>query len=175
MPRDAVVLAFGDSLTFGTGAAPADSYPAVLSRLTGLKVINAGVPGEVTADGLKRLPGLLRAHSPALLILCHGGNDLLRGTNDRRIAENLSAMVALAQEAHAEVLLLAVPRPRILLRPPKFYAQVADEHGVPRDVETLPRIIGKPAWMADEVHPNARGYEELARAVAGRIRIGRQP
>jgi len=75
---DAAILAFGDSLTYGSGADRGESYPAVLSRLSGLEVINAGVPGEVTSQGVMRLPDLLDEHLPQLLFLCHGGNDLIQ-------------------------------------------------------------------------------------------------
>lgn len=73
LASDAVILAFGDSLTHGNGAKENESYPAVLQELTGRKVINAGISGEESEPGLNRLPGLLEQHKPQLLILCHGG------------------------------------------------------------------------------------------------------
>ena len=79
LPVGATVLAFGDSLTSGVGVSKTESYPSVLARMTGLNVINAGVSGELTQEGLGRLPALLDEISPNLLILAEGGNDILRG------------------------------------------------------------------------------------------------
>src|SRR5687768_12156614 len=100
LPRlssDAVVLAFGDSLTYGTGTSPDKSYPAALERRIGLKVIAAGIPGEVSAAGLARLPEVLDEIKPKLLILCHGGNDILRKLSLGQAAANIRAMVSLAR------------------------------------------------------------------------------
>ncbi len=68
--ENAVVLAFGDSLTRGTGAGEQQSYPAVLSELIDLRVVNEGKPGEISADGLSRLPALLERYEPDLLRAC---------------------------------------------------------------------------------------------------------
>ena len=78
VPPDAVVLALGDSLTFGTGAPPEAAYPAELARLTGWAVVNAGVPGNTAAQASGRLPALLETAGAQLLILSIGGNDFLR-------------------------------------------------------------------------------------------------
>src|SRR5664279_4805390 len=93
LDRGAVVLAFGDSLTFGTGAGAGESWPAVLERSTGLKVVNAGLPGETSAQGLERLPDTLDEVKPKLLILCHGGNDFLQKLDDGAVASNVRAMI----------------------------------------------------------------------------------
>src|SRR5512143_1450830 len=65
-----VILAFGDSLTHGTGANEETAYPAVLASLTGHTVINAGVPGDTTTTGLQRLPAVLAGYTPRLLLRC---------------------------------------------------------------------------------------------------------
>ncbi len=167
LPAGGVVLAFGDSLTHGTGARAADSYPAVLQGLIGRRVVRAGVPGEVTAEGLARLPGVLQATAPDLLILIHGGNDLLRRTPQPRIAANLRAMVRLAQERGAAVVLIGVPDLGLILgRSAGFYEQLAEELDIPYDGAALPAILQQPNLKSDAIHPNAQGYQKLAEAVA---------
>ena len=103
LPEDAVILAFGDSLTFGTGAdnSQTQSYPAVLQKLTGHTVINSGMPGEVSIDGLERLSEELEEYQPDLVILCHGGNDLIRRLNKDKLRHNLEQMVTLIQASGA--------------------------------------------------------------------------
>ena len=170
LAADAVVLAFGDSLTFGTGAGPGESYPEVLSGLIGRTVVRAGVPGEVSADGLERLPALLDREQPALLLLCHGGNDQLQRLDPARLADNLRAMIREARDRNIAVVLIAVPAPGLSLRPLPLYAGIADEFGLAADLETVADILGDRALKSDYIHPNAAGYRRLALAVADLLR-----
>jgi lysophospholipase L1-like esterase len=171
LPAGGVVLAFGDSLTHGTGARAAESYPAVLQGLIGRRVVRAGVPGEVTAEGLARLPGVLQATAPDLLILIHGGNDLLRRTPQQRIAANLRAMVHLAQEREVAVIVIGVPDLGLIFgRSAGFYEQLAEELDIPYDGAALPAILKQPNLKSDAIHPNAQGYRKLAEAVAALLR-----
>ncbi len=162
LPAGTVILAFGDSLTYGTGADSGQSYPTVLTALVGRRVINAGVPGEVSADGLVRLPALLDEHRPRLLILCHGGNDLLRKHNEQELARNLRAMVEAARTRGIAVVLVGVPAPGLLLSVPELYAALAKEQQLPYEAEALRTILGDRALKSDPVHPNAEGYRQFA-------------
>ncbi len=170
LAADAVVLAFGDSLTFGTGAGPGESYPEVLSGLISRTVVKAGVPGEVSTDGLLRLPALLDREQPALLLLCHGGNDQLQRLDPARLADNLRAMIREARDRNIAVVLIAVPAPGLSLRPLPLYAEIADEFGLAADLETVADILGDRALKSDYIHPNAAGYRRLALAVADLLR-----
>ena len=170
LAADAVVLAFGDSLTFGTGAGPGESYPEVLSGLIGRTVVNAGVPGEVSTDGLLRLHALLDREQPALLLLCHGGTDQLQRLDPNRLADNLRAMIREARDRNIAVVLIAVPAPGLSLRPLPLYAGIADEFGLAADLETVADILGDRALKSDYIHPNAAGYRRLALAVADLLR-----
>ncbi len=170
LAADGVILAFGDSLTYGTGAAAEESYPAVLERLTGHRVLNYGIPGETSGEGLARLPAVLEREKPALLLLCEGANDILRRMDQAQAAENLRAMVRLARERNIDVVLIAVPDFNLTLSPPKFYAEVAGEFKIPVEARAFPRILGNGALKADYVHPNGAGYRQLAEALASLLK-----
>ena len=173
LPRlapDAVVLAFGDSLTFGTGANPGESYPARLEALIGRKVVSSGVPGETTAGGLARLPVALEEAKPQLVVLCEGGNDFLQKLDEAQAADNIRAMVRLARARGAQVVLIAVPKPGLLPSPADFYSAVAKELRLPFEETALRKILTDNALKSDLVHPNAAGYAKLAEAIAGLLR-----
>jgi acyl-CoA thioesterase-1 len=166
LAKDAVILAFGDSLTFGTGAAHGKGYPAILERLIGRRVVNEGVPGEITGEGLARLPEVLKREKPALLILCHGANDLFRGLNKRQAAANLRAMIRLAQEKGTAVVLIAVPSPGITLSPTPLYREIAAEMDLPIEENALTIVLSDGSLKSDYIHPNAEGYHKLAESIA---------
>lgn len=173
LASDATILAFGDSLTYGTGVNPEQSYPALLQRLTGRRGINAGIPGEVSAEGLARLPELLDRHRPGLLLLCHGANDILRGLDQRQAAANVRAMVELARARAVAVLLIAVPRFGVWLAPADWYFEVAAQAGVLLEADVISQILRSPRLKSDPVHPNAEGYQRLAEAVVKKLREAR--
>lgn len=170
LPGDAVVLAFGDSLTFGTGASADESYPARLGPLIGRKVVSSGVPGETSAEGLARLPGVFDEVRPGLVILCLGGNDFLRKLDDAQAAENIRAMVRLVQAQGAEVVLIGVPKPGLLPSTAGFYAEIAREFKLPEENSALRKILTDNELKSDLVHPNAKGYARLAEAIAALLR-----
>ncbi|MGD2062667.1 MAG: arylesterase [Nitrospirota bacterium] len=161
----ATILAFGDSLTFGTGAEPGEAYPAVLAALTGCAVINAGVPGDVTASGVERLPALLDEHRPDLVILLHGGNDILQRRSATAMAENLRTMAEMARRRGAAVVLVGVPQFGLFFRPPDLYADLAKELALPYDGESLAELERNPALKSDPIHLNAAGYRLLAERI----------
>src|SRR5258706_9928053 len=128
---DAVVLAFGDSLTYGTGADERDSYPAQLALLIGRKVARAGVPGEISGDGLARLPEALDEHQPKLLVLCHGGNDFLRRLSKQQVAAKVRAMIRLARERGGGGGLIGTAEAGLAVSAPAFYVEIAKEMRIP--------------------------------------------
>ena len=156
------MLAFGDSLTAGFGAATYQSYPEVLEDLALLNIINAGVSGELSAAGLQRLPALLAQHQPKLVILWHGGNDMLRSRGSNAAKNNILQMIALIREQSAEVLLLGVPRPGVFLSTADFYDEIAEETGVAYLPDLMQEVLGNASLKSDAVHPNAAGYQFIA-------------
>lgn len=170
LTSDAVILAFGDSLTYGTGTTLDKSYPAVLEQLSGRRVVNAGIPGEVTAGGLARLETTLEESKPQLLILCLGGNDMLRKMSLDEAAQNLEKMVAISRAQGVPVLLLGVPRPALFgLESAPFYRDLAEKMDLPLEAEIIPEVLSDSKLKSDQIHPNAEGYRRIAEAIRDKL------
>ena len=168
-PHD-VIVAFGDSLTHGTGASEETAYPAVLATLTGRTVINAGVPGDTTTSGLARLPAVLEAHRPRLVLLCLGGNDMLRKQPEADTENNLRLLVQTIRASGAAVVLIGVPAPRLFGGTPDFYTRVADEMKLPLEDEAFVEVLKDNRLKADPIHANAAGYRVVAERLAAFLR-----
>lgn len=165
-----VILAFGDSLTYGTGATLETSYPAYLSQLIGFQVINAGVPGEETEQGVHRIAETLDDNAPKLVIVCLGGNDLLRKRSPEVIKQNLENIINQIKARKIEVILIAVPEPKLSLHMPNFYRDIGKTLQIPVDTYTLRRLLSEPQYKSDYIHLNAQGYREMAINIASFLR-----
>lgn len=160
-----VILAFGDSLTYGTGVAADLSYPAVLESMTGYRVIRSGVPGEISSAGLKRLPGILKKENPRLVVICHGGNDVLRRLNRQQTEANLRSMIELVRHHGAQVILIAVPKISLFPSAARFYDAIEEDTGVPVEFDILSRLQTDSKMKSDPIHFNRVGYRKMAEAV----------
>jgi acyl-CoA hydrolase len=176
LPPGSTVLAFGDSVTHGTGANAGEDYPTQLAELTGWRVVNAGVPGDTARNARNRLGALLASHRPSLVIIELGGNDFLRKRAENRVAEDLREMIESSQASGAQPVLVAVPRLSLLragtgtLRDSAIYAELAGETGIVLVEDTFSDVLSSVALRADPIHPNAEGYRVLAQGIAERLR-----
>jgi lysophospholipase L1-like esterase len=89
---------------------------------------------------------------------------------DGVIHRNLDAMVSMAHDAGADVILIGVPRPGLRLKAPSFYQQIADKNGLPCDSATIAQVLSSRSLKSDYAHPNAAGYRKLAESIAALIR-----
>ena len=176
------IVALGDSLFAGYGLKPGESYPAQLEsalRAKGVnaRIVNAGVSGDTTAAGLQRMAFVLDSQPspPQFVILCFGGNDMLRGLSPQQTRANLDAMLTELNKRGIPVLLmgmLAAPNLgedyRRAFDP--IYPELAKKHGAALVPFFLQPLMGKPDLVqADHMHPTKQGVEELVAATTGEV------
>ncbi|MGE5491397.1 MAG: arylesterase [Actinomycetota bacterium] len=168
VPAGSVVLAFGDSVTYGTGASPGEDWPTLLGSLTGWRMVNGGVPGDTAEAGKGRIDSLLEEHRPALVIVEIGGNDFLRRRSQKAVKDDIRQILSAVRASGAAVVLVAVPELSIMGavtgRPSDaaLYAELGREEKVPVIPDVFSGILGQPELCSDQIHPNARGYRRMA-------------
>ena len=169
LPANANVVILGDSLTYGTGAGKGEDYASILTTSTGWNIVNAGVPGNTSANGLERLPDLLAEHEAGeqkidLLIVELGGNDFLKQVPETETVTNLKAILTQAKAKRIQTVLLAIPEFSPIgaafgnLSDHPLYETIAKETDTPLVEDVFSNVLAKNSLKADPIHPNAQGY-----------------
>lgn len=161
------LLIVGDSISAGFGIEQGKGWVALLEQRLqtqhyNYQVVNASISGDTTSNGLTRMPALLAEYKPAVVLIELGGNDGLRAIPPKQIQQNLSAMVELAKQAKAEVLLVGIELPpnygkQYLEKFIAVFPAVAKE----QQVKLVPSIVANTGghselMQADGVHPNTK-------------------
>ncbi|HEV2448484.1 MAG TPA: arylesterase, partial [Candidatus Sulfopaludibacter sp.] len=173
------IVCFGDSLTAGMGLDAGQAYPEVLQRLLDrrgfrYRVVNQGVSGETSQDGLARVPMVL-AEKPAVVVLEFGANDGLRGQPIANTEKNLAQMIERLQGARARVVLAGITLPpnygrAYIQRFDAMYKSLAAKYKVEMIPFLLAGVAGNPKLMQrDGLHPNADGTRIVAGTVSQAI------
>jgi acyl-CoA hydrolase len=175
LPAGSAVLAFGDSVTFGTGAGPGEDWPTRLAAISGWNITNAGIPGDTALAAKGRIGAVLEQSRPALAIVEIGGNDFLRRRPEGQIKDDVRKILREVRGAGIPVVLVAVPRFSLIgavtgLPDAELYEQLAEEEKVPLVPKVFARILSDPGLKADQIHPNAEGYRQLAEGIADGLR-----
>lgn len=174
------IVALGDSLTSGHKLPRAKAYPAVLEDMLddeGIEasVINHGVSGETSSDGVRRLPAAL-AERPNILIVALGVNDGLRGIPVAQVRRNLERIIDTAQKNGVTVLLCAMEALPLsgwqyTVDFHRMYVDLADNYKVPLVPFIMLGVLGKPELMSEDgFHPNAAGAKIMAASILPYLR-----
>lgn len=180
LPSTANVLILGDSLTYGTGADEGEDYASLLANKTGWNVMNAGVPGNTSAQALERLPEYLEAHAIGeqkidLLIVELGGNDFLKRIPPEQILENLKSILMQAKDHDIQAALIAIPELSPVgaafgnLSDHPLYLQLAEDTDTPLLQDIFTDVLADNRLKADPIHPNADGYKQVADELQQRL------
>jgi acyl-CoA thioesterase-1 len=174
--KDDTILFLGDSLTEGLGVTKEDAFPKLVETMIqselkkDITVINAGVSGSTTSDGLDRLKWYLKK-KPSIVFLALGANDGLRGLDLKQSQKNLEEIIKYAQESNAKVLLAG------MLIPPnygpeysenfrKMYEQLKDKYKLRSMDFLLEGVAGnKELNQRDGIHPNEQGHKIISKNV----------
>jgi len=159
------IIAFGDSLIEGIGASEGNDFISLLAKEIGMPIINVGVSGNTTEDGLKRVDKDVLSKDPKIVIISLGGNDYLKRIPKEETFENLENIIIQIQKEGAIVLLLGVRGGILRDNYEKNYRNVAEKLGAAYVQNILDDIVGTPELMDDPIHPSDAGHKLIAEKI----------
>ena len=159
-----VIVAFGDSLVVGYGAPEGEGFVDDLSTSIRTPILNAGIVGNTTADGLTRIQEVLD-QKPDIVLLLLGGNDALRKIPLAQTSANLDSILKTLSDKKITIVLLAPPGGLLSDPYAPLYKALAKKYSTELVPNVLGRLIGHSEFMTDTVHPNSVGYKKLAEKV----------
>lgn len=163
-PREAGIIAFGDSLVRGEGASTGHDFVSVLSGMIGEPIENFGVSGDTTAMGLARLDRVIATH-PRIVLLLLGGNDYLRQIPGEQTFQNLETIITRLQSDGTVVVLLGVRGGLVVDHFDEDFVALAERTGAAYVPDVLDGLFGDASLMSDSIHPNDAGYRLIAEKV----------
>ncbi len=158
------IVTFGDSLVAGNGATEGNDFSSLLEKLIGEEIINMGIAGNTTAQGLARVTDV-NEKDPKVVMVLLGGNDFLRKTPIEETFKNLDTIVAEIQKEGAVVILLGV-QGGVFSDPYKnHFEDLAKNRGALYVPNVLDGLIANQEYMSDAIHPNDAGYKKIAEKI----------
>jgi lysophospholipase L1-like esterase len=165
------IICFGDSITFGYGAGSGEDYPAQMGKLIDMPVINAGLSGDTSTEGLARLDSDVLQKDPYLVLIEFGGNDFIKNVPEEKTIKNTEEMVDKIQAKGAMVALVDISAGMFMRRYRGLFAKIAVKKKAIFIPSALNKIITNPSMKSDFLHPNASGYKEIAYRIKNRIEV----
>lgn len=159
------IIAFGDSLVQGVGATDENNnFVSLLSKKIGKPIINLGVSGNTTADGLERLDEIDR-YKPKVVLLLLGGNDYLKKIPQETTFSNLEKIIKDLQGRGAVVILLGVKGSLLGDKFESSFEELSDKYSTAYVSNVLDGLFANSKYMSDAIHPNDLGYQMIANRV----------
>jgi acyl-CoA thioesterase-1 len=159
------IICFGDSITIGFGAENGQDYPAALSKMTNVPVVNAGINGDTSREAIRRIDTDVLQKEPLLVIIEFGGNDFLNKTPVQETMNNIEEMIKIIQAKGAMVAIADISTFLVMSDYGKEFKRLSQKYRTILIPGILNGIITDPQLKSDFVHPNSKGYQLIAHRV----------
>jgi len=169
--KEGTVIFFGDSLTVGVGTNEGEDFPSLVAKELNLKnYINSGISGDTTQDALNRIERDVLSKNPSVVVVFLGGNDFLRKIPAETSIKNLDEIVKRITTTNSAVVLIHLKANPLKEEYKKPVEEIAKKYETALVLNVLHGIFGHASLMADQIHPNAKGYKIMADRIAPEVK-----